>query len=62
MNKQTLRLAIGAALGTIVSIPAFAQQSDDDTAQTVVVTGTRISPPSDFGNSSPVDIIARHNI
>ena len=62
MNKQTLRLAIGAALGTIVSIPAFAQQSDEDTTQTVVVTGTRISRPSDFGNSSPVDIIARDNI
>ncbi len=61
MNKQTLRLAIGAALGTIVSIPVFAQQSDEDT-QTVVVTGTRISRPSDFGNSSPVDIIARDNI
>lgn len=62
MNKQTLRSAIGVALGTILAIPAVAQQSDEDSTQTVVVTGTRISRPSDFGNSSPVDIIDRDNI
>ena len=51
MNKQSLRLAIGLALGTIASVPAFAQQTEDEPTQTVVVTGSRISRPSDFGNS-----------
>ncbi|HUQ08734.1 MAG TPA: TonB-dependent receptor [Steroidobacteraceae bacterium] len=62
MKTQSLRLAIGVALGTIASVPAIAQQTEDEPTQTVIVTGSRISRPSDFGNSSPVDIIDREGI
>jgi outer membrane receptor protein involved in Fe transport len=62
MNKQSMRPILGATLGTILSVPALAQQPDDEATQTVVVTGTRISRPSDFGNSTPVDIIDRGGI
>jgi outer membrane receptor protein involved in Fe transport len=62
MNKQSLRLAIGVALGTVAAVPAFAQQSEDEPTQTVIVTGSRISRPSDFGNSQPVDVIDRDAI
>src|SRR5688572_5856300 len=62
MNKQSLRSAIMAALATGMSAPVLAQQADDESTQTVVVTGTRISRPSDFANSSPVDVINRDSI
>jgi outer membrane receptor for ferrienterochelin and colicin len=66
MNKQSKRPKIGTKLiGTtlaILSSQAFAQQAEDEATQTVVVTGTRISRPSDFGNSSPVDVIDRSSI
>jgi iron complex outermembrane recepter protein len=62
MNKQSLRSAILATLAAGMSIPVLAQLPDDESTQTVVVTGTRISRPSDFGNSSPVDIIDRDSI
>jgi iron complex outermembrane receptor protein len=61
MNKQPLRSAILAALATGMSVPVLAQ-TDDESTQTVVVTGTRISRPSDFANSSPVDVIDRNTI
>src|SRR6185436_2576655 len=52
---------VGAALTTALSVPAFAQQSDEPQEE-VVVTGSRIARSSDFGNSSPVDIIDRSSI
>jgi iron complex outermembrane recepter protein len=57
MNKNSKRLILGGTLATILSAPALAQQTEDESTQTVVVTGTRIARPSDFGNSSPVDTI-----
>ncbi len=62
MNKQSMRPIFGATLAAMLSAPVLAQQADDEDTQTVVVTGTRISRPSDFGNSSPVDIIDRESI
>jgi iron complex outermembrane recepter protein len=59
MNTRLLRPVLGTALATVLSAPVFAQQSDDEPSETLVVTGSRISRPSDFGNSSPVDIIDR---
>jgi iron complex outermembrane receptor protein len=59
MNKQSRRLV--ATLATILSAPALAQQSDEP-IDTVVVTGSRIARASDFGNSSPVDVIDRESI
>src|SRR5688572_23554400 len=60
MNKQTMRWC--TALATVLSTPALAQTTEDEPTQTVVVTGSRISRPSDFGKSSPVDIIDRDSI
>jgi outer membrane receptor for ferrienterochelin and colicin len=67
MNSQTSisrapRLIIGTALATILSVPALTQQTDDEQSETVVVTGSRIARTSDFGNSSPVDVIDRDTI
>src|SRR5687768_2722545 len=72
MNNQSKRLVsrgslavvgtIAGAVAAALPAPAFAQQTEDDATQTVVVTGTRISRPSDFGNSSPVDVIDRESI
>src|SRR5690349_9480559 len=48
MKKQSLR-PLRPVLGTTLAIlaaPAYTQQTEDET-QTVVVTGTRISRPSD---------------
>jgi outer membrane receptor for ferrienterochelin and colicin len=50
------------ALATILSVPALAQEQEEEPAQTIVVTGSRIGRASDFGNSSPVDIIDRDSI
>ena len=61
ISKAT-RLIVGGALAAILSAPAFAQQADDEPAETIVVTGSRIGRVSDFGNSSPVDIINRESI
>jgi outer membrane receptor for ferrienterochelin and colicin len=60
MNKQLVRPVIGATLATILSAPTLAQ--DEEPTQTVIVTGSRISRPSDFASSSPVDIIDRDSI
>jgi iron complex outermembrane receptor protein len=62
MNKQCMRPVIGATLATMLSAPVLAQQTEDEATQTVVVTGTRIQRPSDFGNASPVDVIDRLSI
>jgi len=52
---------VGAALATALSVPSLAQQPDEPQEE-VVVTGSRIARSSDFGNSSPVDIIDRASI
>ncbi len=67
MNTQTLvaravRLVMTGSLAAALSVPAFAQQSDDEPAETVVVTGSRIARSGDFQNSSPVDVIDRGEI
>ena len=62
MNKQFKRSVLGGAIASILAVPAVAQQADDETTQTVVVTGTRISRPSDFGNANPVDVVDRASI
>lgn len=62
MNKKSVLPIVGGTLASLMAIPALGQQTDDDSTQTVVVTGTRISRPSDFGNASPVDIIDRSSI
>src|SRR5687768_16447256 len=72
MNNQSKRLVsrgslavvgtIAGAVAAALPAPAFAQQTEDDATQTVVVTGTRISRPSDFGNSSPVVQVDRESI
>src|SRR5215510_4777853 len=49
------------AVATILSLPAFAQEQEEELGE-VVVTGSRIAQPSDFGKSSPVDIIDRSSI
>ena len=59
--SKASRLIIGTALATILSAPALAQQANEE-PETVVVTGSRIARTSDFGNSSPVDIIDRDSI
>ncbi len=62
MNKKSVLPVLGGTLASLMAIPALGQQTEDESTQTVVVTGTRISRPSDFGNSSPVDIIDRSSI
>jgi outer membrane receptor for ferrienterochelin and colicin len=59
--SRASRLIIGTALATILSAPALSQQTDEE-PETVIVTGSRIARTSDFGNSSPVDIIDRDSI
>ena len=59
MNKQSKGLITTLAIS--LSAPALAQQADEPT-ETIVVTGSRIARTSDFGNSSPVDIIDRASI
>ena len=46
------------AMATVLSAPTFAQQPGDEPIEEVVVTGSRIARPGDFGNSSPIDTIA----
>jgi outer membrane receptor for ferrienterochelin and colicin len=58
--KAVWRLVVGA-LAACLSATALAQQSDEPQEE-VVVTGSRIARTSDFGNSSPVDIIDRSSI
>src|SRR5688572_15641121 len=62
-DLKAMRFLIGT-LAMILSLPTFAQapQNDDEPAETVVVTGSRIARPGDFGNSSPVDTIDRTDI
>ena len=68
MNKQpfvsrSIRPLAAGALALMLSAPLFAQQADEEpTTETIVVTGSRIGRVSDFGNSSPVDIISRDGI
>ncbi len=63
MKKQSLRLAISGVLAAAIAAPVLAQQTtDDDPAETVVVTGSRIARSSDFTNANPVDIIDREGI
>jgi iron complex outermembrane receptor protein len=62
MNKQSLRLLIGGALASSLAAPALAQQTTDDPAETVIVTGSRIARSSDFTNANPVDVINRDSI
>ncbi len=63
MSRKSLRPVIGATLATtMLSAPVIAQQSEDEETQTVIVTGSRISRPSDFGNSQPVYIIDRASV
>src|SRR5688500_3169610 len=66
MNKQSLRPILGALIGGTVaatlSAPTLAQQSPDDPAETVIVTGSRIARSSDFSNANPVDVINRDSI
>ena len=59
MNTQ--RLVSLVSLSVLVSAPLLAQQASEP-EETVVVTGSRIAHTSDFGNSSPVDIIDRADI
>jgi len=59
--SRAMRLIICGALATILAAPAFAQQEDEQLDE-VVVTGSRIARPGDFGNSSPVDTIDRSSI
>jgi len=58
MNTQGLVSLV--SLSVLLSAPALAQQEPEP--ETVVVTGSRIARTSDFGNSSPVDIIDRSAI
>ena len=62
MNKQFKRNVLGGAIASILAVPAVAQQTEDEAQQTVVVTGTRISRPSDFNNANPVDVVDRASI
>ena len=67
MNTQTavskaFRLIISAALATVLAAPAIAQQAEDESVQTVVVTGSRIARAGDFESASPVDTIDRESI
>src|SRR5688500_16258282 len=62
MNKQSLRLLVGGALATSLAAPALAQQTTDEPAETVIVTGSRIARTSDFSNPNPVDVINRDSI
>lgn len=60
MNKQSITvLSVICGVGAVA--PAISQVEDEPT-QTVVVTGSRIARASDFGNSSPVDVIDRASI
>jgi iron complex outermembrane receptor protein len=65
MNSQfstSKAMRFFVTLATILSAPAFAQQPEEEPSETVVVTGSRIARGSDFGNSSPVDIIDHETI
>jgi iron complex outermembrane receptor protein len=59
---RATRLITGGALAMILAAPTLAQQDDDDPAETVVVTGSRIARTSDFSNANPVDVIDRASI
>jgi len=58
--SKAMRLGIGAAMAVILTAPAFAQEEEQ--LEEVVVTGSRIARPGDFGNSSPIDTIDRAGI
>src|SRR5215510_6065422 len=61
IRMNTQRLVSLVSLSVLVSAPLLAQQASEP-EETVVVTGSRIAHTSDFGNSSPVDIIDRADI
>lgn len=66
MTRKSMLLATTAilsmAIPAIGNDPAQAQQQSDDVVEEVVVTGTYIRRPQQFGSASPISVIGREDI
>jgi iron complex outermembrane receptor protein len=64
-SHHTLRIAVAAALGTLVSPALFAQDQDagaDDSTDEIVVTGTRVAERTRLQSLSPVDVLSADSL
>src|SRR5262245_4395310 len=61
MNAKAWARVLTCAAATLLSLPAFAQEQEEELGE-VVVTGSRIAQPSDFSSPSPVDVVTHEDI
>ena len=55
--KQSLLIGSSVAAFTLVAAPAFAQQSGGSTAETVIVTGTRVQGMTAADSAAPITVL-----